>query len=46
VWAGEAGERRKQTAVWRLTGEAMTDADFAWLAVNFDAQLAAGAGGG
>jgi len=42
----EAGERRKHTTRLALTGEAMTNADFAWLAVNFDAQLAAGAGGG
>src|SRR5690606_29783921 len=43
---GEAGERRKHTARPALTGEAMTHADAPRLAVDLDAQLAAGAGGG
>src|SRR5262245_26981218 len=46
VGHGEAGERGEHAAGAALAGQAVADADAAWLALDFDAQLAAATGGG
>ena len=46
VWCGVTGQRGEHAAGAALAGEAMADADAARLALNLDAQLAAGTGGG